>query len=409
MQDAPPSQATGPAPAAPTPEDFDLFAPSPTSDPDDLSLALASTSPPGLSKKALKKQLKRARKAPNTKTKKAQRRAQARALLTDDAPLNFDDFDLDSITPEDLAKMDGQMASRIKDKMDVMSQKIENREVHEGWMRGAIEMAELALRSDETPVGCVFVRGGEVIARGMNGTNATLNGTRHAEFVALSQIIAKYPLSVLQETDLYVTVEPCIMCASALRQFRIRAVYFGCLNERFGGCGGVMRLNSDLPSIDPPYPVYGGIFREEAIMLLRRFYKNRELKTEILPVEVAHSGNPPPVPALTSTKSTDSVPTISTVNPTTTAASTPINGGATAKNGQATSHLIAVPKVLQGSGPATGTSSTLVSPPPNSPVDQSISAIQQSNVGSLAEKVQAIALGSETQDTQKKREQAMAD
>ncbi|GAM91473.1 hypothetical protein ANO11243_095240 [Dothideomycetidae sp. 11243] len=144
----------------------------------------------------------------------------------------------------------------------------------------------------------------------MNGTNATLNGTRHAEFVALSQIIAQYPLSILQKTDLYVTVEPCIMCASALRQFRIRAVYFGCLNERFGGCGGVMRLNSD-PGVDPPYVVYGGLFREEAIMLLRRFYvqenekapepkpkKNRELKTEILPVEVAHAGNPPPVPAL---------------------------------------------------------------------------------------------------------------
>ncbi|KAF2147707.1 cytidine deaminase-like protein, partial [Myriangium duriaei CBS 260.36] len=162
---------------------------------------------------------------------------------------------------------------------------------HENWMRGAIEMAELALRSDETPVGCVFVHDGKIIARGMNGTNATLNGTRHAEFVALSQIIARYPLSILQQTDLYVTVEPCIMCASALRQFRIRAVYFGCLNERFGGCGGVMRLNSDA-GIDPPYPVYGGIFREEAIMLLRRFYvqenekapepkpkKNRELKT----------------------------------------------------------------------------------------------------------------------------------
>lgn len=145
MQDAPSSPATGPAPAAPTPDDFDLFAPSPTSDPDDLPLAPASSSPPGLSKNALKKQLKRARKAPNTKTKKAQRRAQARALLTDDAPLNFDDFDLDSITPEDLAKMDGQMASRIKDKMDVMSQKIENREVHEGWMRGAIEMVSLSL------------------------------------------------------------------------------------------------------------------------------------------------------------------------------------------------------------------------------------------------------------------------
>jgi len=180
-----------------------------------------------------------------------------------------------------------------------MNAVIENRPYHEGFMREAIEMAELALRSDETPVGCVFVKDGKIIARGMNGTNATLNGTRHAEFVALSQIIAAYPLSVLSETDLYVTVEPCIMCASALRQYRIKAVYFGCLNERFGGCGGVMHLHSDA-GLDPPYPVYGGIFREEAIMLLRRFYvqenekapepkpkKNRELKTAILPVGVS--------------------------------------------------------------------------------------------------------------------------
>ena len=77
------------------------------------------------------------------------------------------------------------------------------------------------------------------------------------------------------------------MCAAALRQYRIRAVYYGCSNERFGGTGGVLSIHSELmfpfcivvsiadgssPSVDPPYPVYGGIFREEAIILLRRFY-----------------------------------------------------------------------------------------------------------------------------------------
>ena len=98
-----------------------------------------------------------------------------------------------------------------------------------------------------------------------------MQGTRHAEFVALAEIMAKHPQTILHETDLYVTVEPCIMCASALRQYGIRAVYFGCLNDRFGGCGGVMQIHSD-KSVDPPYPVYGGLFREEAIMLLRRFY-----------------------------------------------------------------------------------------------------------------------------------------
>ncbi|KAK4893504.1 tRNA(adenine34) deaminase [Elasticomyces elasticus] len=181
---------------------------------------------------------------------------------------------------------------------------IPDREYHEGFMRKAIEMAEMALLSDETPVGCVFVHDGEVIGRGINGTNASLNGTRHAEFVALAEIMAKHPSSILKETDLYVTVEPCIMCASALRQYGVRAVYFGCLNDRFGGCGGVMTVHSD-PAVDPPYPVYGGLFREEAIMLLRKFYvqenakapdpkpkKNRELKTEILPISTPNIATP---------------------------------------------------------------------------------------------------------------------
>lgn len=83
--------------------------------------------------------------------------------------------------------------------------------------------------------------------------------------------MAKHPQSILRDTDLYVTVEPCIMCASALRQYGIRAVYFGCLNDRFGGCGGVMNIHAD-QSVDRPFPVFGGLFREEAIMLLRRFY-----------------------------------------------------------------------------------------------------------------------------------------
>lgn len=80
------------------------------------------------------------------------------------------------------------------------------------------------------------------------------------------------------------------MCASALKQYHIRSVYFGCTNDRFGGTGGVLSLHSESvsirtsgskwriatniysPSIDPPYPVYGGLFQKEAIMLLRRFY-----------------------------------------------------------------------------------------------------------------------------------------
>ncbi|KAF1815145.1 cytidine deaminase-like protein [Eremomyces bilateralis CBS 781.70] len=171
-------------------------------------------------------------------------------------------------------------------------------EEDEAFMKEALLMGESALENDETPVGCVFIHDGAVLGRGMNETNKSLNGTRHAELVAIEQILRKYSLQILKETVLYVTVEPCIMCASALRQYGVKKVYFGCHNDRFGGTGSVLEIHSD-PSIDPPLEVRGGLYREEAIMLLRRFYvqenvkapdpkqkKTRELKTEILPLDI---------------------------------------------------------------------------------------------------------------------------
>ncbi|KAK9473400.1 cytidine deaminase-like protein [Dipodascopsis tothii] len=169
---------------------------------------------------------------------------------------------------------------------------------HHEFMAVALEMANLAFDAGEVPVGCAYVRDGKVIARGMNDTNRSLCGHRHAEFLGIEQILRDHPPAVFLETDLYVTVEPCVMCASALRQLQIRAVYFGCGNDRFGGCGSVLRVNADA-GLERPYPVYPGFYREEAIMLLRRFYmqendkaptpkakKSRELKTDFQPLEL---------------------------------------------------------------------------------------------------------------------------
>ncbi|KAL4812635.1 cytidine deaminase-like protein [Aspergillus spinulosporus] len=155
-----------------------------------------------------------------------------------------------------------------------------------------INQARKALDTGETPVGCVLVYENEIVGRGMNDTNRSMNGTRHAEFLAIQEMLRIYPKSALRLTDLYVTVEPCVMCAAALRQYQIRRVYYGCGNERFGGTGSILSLHSD-SAIDPPYPVYGGLQRKEAIMLLRRFYiqenekapkprpkKHRELNTK---------------------------------------------------------------------------------------------------------------------------------
>jgi tRNA-specific adenosine deaminase 2 len=197
-------------------------------------------------------------------------------------------------------------------------------------------------------VGCVLVHKGTVIAKGMNATNVTRNGTRHAEFMALSALfalpkeneavsckrgkykqkandddyvsitdgtvaseehIAKghlYPYgqkfhpaprvakSIIKECVLYVTVEPCVMCASLLRQLGIKKVYFGAVNDKFGGAGGVFRIHqntSDMRTrlaidpddddddevghggnIEPGFEVEGGWGRDEAVGLLRRFY-----------------------------------------------------------------------------------------------------------------------------------------
>lgn len=178
-----------------------------------------------------------------------------------------------------------------------------DREAHMKWIRYAQEMAEEALAAAEVPVGCVFVRDGHIIARARNRTNELRNATRHAELEAIDEILAdkdltpevkEYPLS---DTTLYVTVEPCIMCASALRQLGIKEVYYGCGNDRFGGCGSVLGVNEAVPHPKHPgYKAMGGYGREDAIMVLRRFYitenvnapvpkskANRVLKTDIRP------------------------------------------------------------------------------------------------------------------------------
>ncbi|KAF9785148.1 tRNA specific adenosine deaminase [Thelephora terrestris] len=185
---------------------------------------------------------------------------------------------------------------------------VEADEIHLHWMREAMNMAEDAMAAKEVPVGCVFVRGNKIIAKARNRTNQLRNATRHAELEAIDDILSNPSLTsqddavsgypyLLKDTILYVTVEPCIMCASALRQLGIREVYYGCENGKFGGCGSVLGVNQEIVHpIHPGYQAHGGYLRDEAIMILRKFYitentnapvpknkANRILKTEIPP------------------------------------------------------------------------------------------------------------------------------
>lgn len=143
-------------------------------------------------------------------------------------------------------------------------------------MGQALDQAEAALAAAEVPVGCVFVHPTQgVIGRGHNETVITCNATRHAELVAIDQMLLRdsRPPSEVAACTLFVTVEPCIMCASALRQIGVRRVVFGCGNDKFGGCGSVLSLHDRATAAAPgTMAVRRGVRAEEAVALLRRFY-----------------------------------------------------------------------------------------------------------------------------------------
>ncbi|XP_035474154.1 tRNA-specific adenosine deaminase 2 [Scophthalmus maximus] len=148
------------------------------------------------------------------------------------------------------------------------------------WMSCAFDMARDALENGEVPVGCLMVHDDEVVGKGRNEVNETKNATRHAEMVALDQLLDwcrrgnRDARSVCERTALYVTVEPCIMCAAALRLLNIPAVVFGCGNDRFGGCGSVLDVSAaDLPQTGTSFKCVSGHRAEEAVEMLKTFYK----------------------------------------------------------------------------------------------------------------------------------------
>lgn len=145
-------------------------------------------------------------------------------------------------------------------------------------MRLALEEAEAALAASEVPVGCVIVRDidGHIVARGHNNTVATGDATRHAEFEAIdAALLSAQPgapaANLFAACTLYVTCEPCVMCAAALRFAGFKRVCFGCRNDKFGGCGSALSLHRT-PTGDAGFEIEEGVFADEAVALLRRFY-----------------------------------------------------------------------------------------------------------------------------------------
>ncbi len=149
----------------------------------------------------------------------------------------------------------------------------------------ALNMAEFALKCNEVPVGCVIVYKGSVISKGCNEVNATKNATRHAEMIAIDQLLeycSQYsllPCNVFRNVTLYVTVEPCIMCTYALISCGISRIVFGCCNERFGGCGSVLSVHDSKMLQMETFTIKRGVLKENAISFLHKFYEGNNPST----------------------------------------------------------------------------------------------------------------------------------
>jgi len=141
-------------------------------------------------------------------------------------------------------------------------------------MAAALDEARAAGARGEVPVGAVVVRDGAVVARAGNRTEESADPTAHAELLAIREACAALGEPRLPECDLYVTLEPCAMCATAISFARIRRLYFAASDEKMGGVEHGPRIFSH-PTCHHRPDVYGGIGEIESAELLRDFFSQR--------------------------------------------------------------------------------------------------------------------------------------
>src|SRR5216117_2144431 len=142
----------------------------------------------------------------------------------------------------------------------------------EHFMREALRQAQKAYEADEVPVGAVVVRAGRIIARAYNQVELLKDATAHAEMLALTQAEAAIGDWRLLDCDLYVTKEPCPMCAGALVHVRMRRVVFGCADLHAGGAGGIINLLQH-PALNHHCDITFGILQNECAAILQNFFR----------------------------------------------------------------------------------------------------------------------------------------
>ncbi|WP_159696988.1 tRNA adenosine(34) deaminase TadA [Massilia sp. 9I] len=154
--------------------------------------------------------------------------------------------------------------------------------MHDQYMQLALEQARLAWAEGEVPVGAVVVKDGEVIATGFNQPIGRHDPTAHAEIVALRAAAEKLGNYRLPGCELYVTLEPCIMCSGAMMHARLARVVYAAVDPKTGACGSVVNL-FDEEKLNHHTEVAGGVMAEEASSLLKAFFAERRAASRKLP------------------------------------------------------------------------------------------------------------------------------
>lgn len=146
------------------------------------------------------------------------------------------------------------------------------------FMQAALELAAQAAAAGEVPVGAVVVKDGAIIGRGWNQPIASADPTAHAEIIAMreaSRLLGNYRL---KDCELYVTLEPCVMCAGAIMHARLRRVIYGARDPKTGACGSAIDLFAQ-PQLNHHATVSGGVMADAAVALLQDFFSQRRGKS----------------------------------------------------------------------------------------------------------------------------------
>jgi tRNA(adenine34) deaminase len=146
------------------------------------------------------------------------------------------------------------------------------------FMGEALRQAAKALKADEVPIGAVIAHDGRVIARAWNQVESLKDATAHAEMLAITQAENLLGDWRLTECDLYVTKEPCPMCAGALVHARVRRVIFGCPDSKGGAAGGLLNLVQH-PSLNHRCEITSGVRLEECRSMLQSFFQEKRRKS----------------------------------------------------------------------------------------------------------------------------------